>query len=198
MTATPAAPNAAAPATQTIFCPSCLTRMKIRADFPEGKRVRCPKCQQPVDPHTAASKGSNRLKTQQALAKGDDPGLPEWVWAVIIGSGGGLFLGAMVGWLIGMLIAYSPAASAAGPLAQVWFWVVIGSLGYMVYGSAISLTMLFTGGSVGGYAIAAIGAIPVTIFLFIGLGRTGGAIGLACTIGFAVAIERAIDYKLYS
>ena len=192
---------AAVPAPQThrvTICPNCMTRSKVRLDRPKGKRVNCPKCKQPFDPDSAQAGGTNRLKTQAALAQGDDPGAPEWVWALVIGGGGGVLVGALLGYIGGMTLAGLGGPIRDGFFSNIAVWVVIGMLGYALYGTAISLAMYFTGGSLAGYVVAGVLVVPVTILMFLGLDRFGAVLGIAGTLGFAVAIERAIDYKLYS
>ena len=187
-----------APTHRAAMCPTCVARVKVSLAIEKGKRVRCPKCKQAFDPFSASAVGSDRQAKSAGLITNDNPGLPEWQWAVIIGVGAGLAVGTLIGFMVGQIISSSPSAASLGLAGTVPFWLFLGSLGYAVYGTAIALAMLFTGGSKAGYIVALVGVLPVMAVLTLGLGRTGTVIGVAATLGFAAAIERIMDYKLYS
>ena len=199
-TANRSAPGATADAAAPFvaFCPSCLSRAKIPGTLAVGKRVKCPKCQQPFDPRGAGASGTNRLKTEKMLAEGDDPGLAEWKWALIIGGVSGVLAGALLGYIIGMLITYAPGGPTEGIFGNLITFAILGAIGYAMYGIAIAMAMHFTGGSTAGYIVAGIGVIPACGIFFLGFGRWGIIFGLGVTLGFAAGIERMMDYKLYS
>ena len=192
MTATPqtSPPASAVPPTQTIFCPSCLKRMKIRADLPKGKRVRCPGCQQPVDPHSAAAVGSGRLKTEAAV-RADAGDWPEWVWAIVIGVGNGLLFGGIIGTLIGLLFGSFFMDGSGDNLAIATIVGAFVSAGfYAALGTIIALSMVFTGSSVVAYIVGAVLCVPMYLIV--------GRIGFLATLGFVVLIERVVEWKIYS
>ncbi len=177
------------PPTQMIFCPSCLTRMKTRANLPKGKKVRCPKCQQPVDPHSAAAVGSTRLKTKAAI-EADAKDWPEWVWAIIIGVGNGLPFGAFFGFAMGVIFgSFLISAGDSLMLASVLSGTVA-AVGYAVFGTGVALSMVFTGSSIVAYIVGVVLVIPA-FFLF-------GWFGVLGTIMFVVLIERIVEWKIYS
>ena len=185
--AAPAAPQA--PATDMVFCPSCLTRMKVRTDLPKGKRVRCPKCQQPVDPNSAASVGSTRLKTKAAI-EADAKDWPEWVWAIIIGVGNGLPFGAFFGFALTVIFGGMIITAGDSLVIAAFVMGLVAGVGYAVFGTAVALSMVLTGSSIVAYLIGLVLLIPAFFLL--------GWYGVLGTLVFVTLIERIVEWKIYS
>ena len=70
-------------------------------------------------------------------------------------------------------------------------WTVMAGGFYCIAGCCIGLSMVLTGGSVAGYLVGLLFAVPASALF----GIRFGVIGM---LGFTVLIERIIDYKLYS
>ena len=172
------------------FCPTCMARAKIPGTLPRGKRVKCPKCGNPFDPRSASSQGSDRIKVRQNI-ENESAGLPEWVWGIIIGAVCGVFFGALTGFSVGILYGSAEEMMGGSVMTTTIIYTLIGIAFYVVLGVLISVAMVLSGGSVGGYVIGAIGLVPA-------LAIFGIWIGVGPAIVFTALVERVLDHKLYS
>ena len=185
------APNAALAAPPELcFCPTCMARMKVPASLPKGARLKCPKCKNAFDPGSASSRGDDRTKLQANIAA-DGPGMPEWVWAILVGAGVGLFVGLIGGFLSGLIDGTFSDYQGGSFWAGMTMGLIKGVVFFVVVGGLIGVTIPLTGSSWAGYIVAFFAFFPCLMLLH-------AMVGPLMMIAFAVLVVQMIDHKLYS
>jgi len=172
------------------FCPTCMGKMRVPANIPAGKKVRCPKCNQTFDPNIASSRGTDKTQLRRNQ-EADGDGMPEWVWSIIIGGGVGVAIGLVSEFVNGIIDASVSdmfGGSFAGGMVT---GMIRGLLFFTVLGAIMGLGTSLGGSPFVGYGIAVFALFPALLLV----GAIGGSV---MVLPMAIITMQLLDNYLYS